>query len=97
MPTTWASGAKPSYIRTIGNPSLVGKNDGAASYTDGFPPLNFTPVAAGGVPPYGADMNGILKQMTAMGAMGAGWWADPLRCDIPERDRRLPGRGARRF
>ena len=64
MPTTWASGAKPGYIRTIGNPSLIGKNDGAASYTDGFPPLTFTPVAAGGVPPYGADMNGILNQMT---------------------------------
>jgi hypothetical protein len=64
MPTTWASGAKPGYIRTIGSPSLIGKNDGAASYTDGFPPLTFTPVAAGGVPPYGADMNGILNQMT---------------------------------
>jgi hypothetical protein len=64
MPTTWGSGAKPGYIRTIGSPSLIGKTDGAASYTDGFPPLNFTPVAAGGVPPYGADMNGILNQVT---------------------------------
>jgi cytoskeletal protein CcmA (bactofilin family) len=64
MPTTWASGAKPGFIRTIGNPSQIGKIDGAASYTDGFPPLTFTPVSAGGVPPYGADMNGVLNQMT---------------------------------
>jgi hypothetical protein len=46
MPTTWASGAKPGFIRTIGNPSQIGKIDGAASYTDGFPPLTFTPVSA---------------------------------------------------
>lgn len=32
---------------------------------DGFPPLCFSPVAAGGVPPWGQDMNGILNQITA--------------------------------
>ena len=64
MPTPFANSAKSGYVRPIGNPSLIGKNDGAASYTDGFPPLNFIPVAAGGVPPFGADMNGILNQVT---------------------------------
>lgn len=38
---------------------------GAASLSTGFPPLNFTPVAAGGIPPFGQDMNGILQQVTA--------------------------------
>jgi hypothetical protein len=39
---------------------------GAASLNIGFPPLNFTPVAAGGIPPFGQDMNGILQQITAL-------------------------------
>lgn len=38
---------------------------GAASLSQGFPPLNFTPVAAGGIPPFGQDMNGILQQVTS--------------------------------
>jgi hypothetical protein len=37
---------------------------GAASLADGFPPLTFIPVDAGGVPPFGQDMNGILNQIT---------------------------------
>lgn len=36
-----------------------------ASLTLGFPPANFTPVAAGGTPPFGADENGILYWTTA--------------------------------
>lgn len=45
--------------------SQIGIEGGAASLTDGFPPLNFTPISAGGVPPFGEDMNGILNQTTA--------------------------------
>lgn len=45
--------------------SQIGIQDGRASFTDGFVPLNFLPVGAGGVPPYGADMNGILYMATA--------------------------------
>ncbi|WP_445656816.1 gp53-like domain-containing protein [Achromobacter sp. NCFB-sbj8-Ac1-l] len=41
--------------------SQIGITPGAASFTDGFPPLTMTPLAAGGVPPYGADFNGILN------------------------------------
>ena len=43
-----------------------GITPGAASYTDGFPPLCATPVASGGIPPSKADMNGILYGMSAV-------------------------------
>lgn len=49
--------------------SQIGIVDGAASFNDGFPPLNFTKVELGGVPPSGADMNGLLKMITAYCAM----------------------------
>lgn len=47
-------------------PSQVGIEDARASYTDGFPPLTRTPLAAGGKPPFGTDMNGILNAITAI-------------------------------
>lgn len=61
----FASGAAAGYIRTIPQASQVGIVAGAASLTDGFPPLTFQAVAAGGVPPFGQDFNGILNQVTA--------------------------------
>lgn len=54
------SGAKT----TIPVASQISIKPGAASYTDGFPPLTMTPIAAGGVPPYGQDFNGILNATT---------------------------------
>ena len=60
----WANGAAASYWRAISTTSLIGVQDGAASLADGFPPLNFLPTGAGGVPPFGQDMNGILKWIT---------------------------------
>ncbi len=51
---------------TIPTASQVGITPGAASLTDGFPPLTFTPLSAGGIPPAGADFNGILNQVTAI-------------------------------
>jgi hypothetical protein len=60
----FANGAGQSYIRAIPQGSQIGINPGAASLQDGFPPLNFTPVQSGGVPPFGQDMNGILRQIT---------------------------------
>lgn len=51
---------------TIPVSSQIGITAGAASFTDGFPPLTRTPLAAGGVPPSGADMNGILNAVTAV-------------------------------
>lgn len=50
------SGAK----NTIPAASQIGITPGAASLTDGFPPLTRTPLVAGGIPPSGLDMNGIL-------------------------------------
>src|SRR5579871_5172056 len=64
FPIPWANAAGPSFIRTIPQNSQIGIQDGAASLTDGFPPLNFTAVQAGGKPPFGQDFNGILKQIT---------------------------------
>jgi len=49
---------------TIPVPSQVAITPGAASFTTGFPPLTMTPITAGGVPPYGADFNGILNAIT---------------------------------
>jgi len=49
---------------TIPVDSQIGITAGAASFTDGFPPLTMTSVSAGGVPPYGADFNGILNAIT---------------------------------
>lgn len=50
--------------QTIPVASQIGVTPGRASYTDGFPPLTRTPVAGGGVPPFGTDMNGILNAVT---------------------------------
>lgn len=46
--------------------SQIGITAGAASLTDGFPPLTRTPLAAGGVPPSGLDMNGIIYELSAI-------------------------------
>lgn len=61
IPVPFASaGAK----NTIPVPSQIAITPGAASFTDGFPPATRTPIAAGGVPPYGMDFNGILNAIT---------------------------------
>ncbi len=60
-----ASAAPGTYKRTIPVASEIGVHDGYASFTDGFPPLTFTPVASGGIPPFGQDMNGILYSTTS--------------------------------
>lgn len=61
----FANSAGGSYKRVVPFASQIGINDGWASLTDGFVPLNFQPIAAGGIPPFGQDMNGILNQATA--------------------------------
>lgn len=43
----------------------IGVTNGAASLNDGFPPLTMTDPAAGGTPPFGVDMNGILYLLSA--------------------------------
>ncbi len=71
MQIPFGNSAGGAYIRTVPIASQIGIQNGAASYTDGFPPLNFTPVNAGGVPPFGQDMNGILNAITSH----TRWWA----------------------
>jgi hypothetical protein len=61
MGTAWGASAGVAYIRTIPVPSQIGIQNCAASFTDGFPPLTFTPSASGGCPPFGQDFNGILN------------------------------------
>lgn len=51
---------------TIPVDSQIGIVAGKASLADGFPPLTRTPLSAGGVPPSGLDMNGILYEMSAV-------------------------------
>jgi hypothetical protein len=63
FPIIW--GASAVYIRPIPTTSQIGINNGFASLPDGFVPLNQQPVAAGGIPPYIQDMNGILNQLSA--------------------------------
>lgn len=60
----WANNAGGSFIRPIPQASQIGIQSGAASLTDGFPPVTFSPIAAGGTPPFGQDFNGILNQIT---------------------------------
>lgn len=60
----FANAAGASFVRNVPVASQIGITNGAASLTDGFPPLNATPRASGGVPPFIQDMNGILRQST---------------------------------
>lgn len=65
FPIPWGNGAGGGFIRSIPVDSQIGIQNGAASLTDGFPPLTFVPVGSGGVPPFGQDFNGILNQISA--------------------------------
>ena len=66
IPLPFANSASSTYVNVIPTASQIGITNGRASLTDGFPPLTFTPISSGGVPPFGADMNGILKEITAI-------------------------------
>lgn len=50
---------------TVPVASQIGITPGAASYTDGFPPLTMTAVSQGGVPPSGLDFNGVFNEISA--------------------------------
>jgi hypothetical protein len=57
-----ASGAR----NVLGNTSLIGTTDGAASFPDGFPPLTMTDPSAGGLFPDGRDFNGAFYALSAV-------------------------------
>jgi hypothetical protein len=52
------------YIRVVPVASQIGIENGAASWVTGFVPLNMTLKTAGGVAPFGNDMNGVLNYIT---------------------------------
>jgi hypothetical protein len=79
LPKVWGQNADDPFIRPIPIDSQIGINAGFASFNDGFPPLTMTPIAAGGVPPFGQDMNGILNMITLIQQWqqaGMGWTFD---------------------
>lgn len=45
-------------------PAASNNTTGRAGYDQGFPPINMVIKAAGGIPPFGQDMNGILYAVT---------------------------------
>jgi len=66
-----ADAADPAFI-TLPIPvdSQIGVLPGAASFTDGFPPLTMpNPGDPNFVPPFGQDMNGVLYMISAFCAM----------------------------
>jgi hypothetical protein len=65
FPIPWANSAGGTFIRAIPTASQIGIVPGAASLTDGWPPLDALPVAGGGIPPDIRDQNGILNAITA--------------------------------
>jgi hypothetical protein len=80
FPKVWGQNAEGPFIRPIPIDSQIGINPGFASLNDGFPPLTMTPTPAGGIPPFGQDMNGILKQVTQVQQWqqaGGIWQFDP--------------------
>jgi len=64
FPIAFGAAAGSANIRPIPVASQQSVQPGAASLTDGFPPPNFVAIAAGGIPPFGQDANGILNQIT---------------------------------
>lgn len=64
IPVPFGSSAAAGTIRTVPVPSQIAITPGAASFTTGFPQLTQLAEAAGGVPPFGQDMNGVLLAIT---------------------------------
>jgi microcystin-dependent protein len=65
IPTYFGTSAPTQNITCpLPIPSQINTANGRASWTDGFPPLTFLPQGAGGVPFFGADMNGVLCQLS---------------------------------
>lgn len=45
-------------------PAASDNSTGRAGYDEGFPPVTMIPKTAGGIPPFGQDVNGILYEIT---------------------------------
>jgi len=62
LTVAFASGTGAGPVNTV--PLTPGATPGTASYQTGFTSVNMEPIASGGIPPFGADFNGILKAAT---------------------------------
>ncbi|MGZ9981564.1 glycine-rich domain-containing protein [Bordetella bronchiseptica] len=60
IPVPFANSGTKNAIPTSASPT-----PGLASLETGFPPATMTPIVAGGIPPAGADFNGILNLLSA--------------------------------
>ena len=58
----WASDGLKNDIPTVRTGSLAQES---ATYAEGFPSITMTPIATGGKPPSGKDMNGVLNEISA--------------------------------
>lgn len=71
------SGSKNTIPLTSADPQR-------AEYTEGFPPLTTTPIASGGKPPLGPDMNGILFAITSALFAYQGGALQPYSSDVSD-------------
>lgn len=62
LTVAFASGAGAGPVNTV--PLTPGATPGTASYQTGFTSVNMEPTASGGVPPFGADFNGLFQDAT---------------------------------
>ena len=58
--------AENGIKNVIGQDPVIGQAGNKATYSVGFPQITMTPKSAGGLPPFGRDMNGILYDMTTV-------------------------------
>lgn len=57
-------------------------NSGTATYDKGFPPITMQPLSAGGIPPSGKDMNGVLYSSTQQLQWGNAGMGYPFNQDF---------------
>ena len=62
LTVAFASGAGAGPMNAI--PIPASSTSGAASWTTGFTSVNMEPIASGGIPPFGADFNGIFNALS---------------------------------
>lgn len=62
LTTPFAASAAPEYRTDIQN--ATGESPNSATYQNGFPPITFQPLSSSGIPPKGADFNGVLYDIT---------------------------------
>src|SRR6185437_4170884 len=62
LTVAFASGTGAGPVNNV--PLTPGATPGTASYQTGFTAVNMEPIASGGVPPFGADFNGVFQAAT---------------------------------